>query len=478
MKSSGFGQRLKELLQQKQLTLTQVAKSLGISTPSVHRWTNGGEIEYANLRALAAFLDVNWVWLRYGDEAIQDLKETLVPESGAQDLRQKYLGQIIDSEARMKLAYDAARIATWEWQVLTRELTTSPDAEQIFGKPLEAIRPDLLPFEPLPLDRLVAQFADGGEIQEWDFCMPGTDAGSGQGEGIEHDERWLSCRGQLIYDAARRPLKIVGVCIDITQRKAMEKALRRSEYMMRKVIETIPVGLWIADESGHIRIANPEAERIWGGARLVELAHYGEYKGRWESTGKEVGGEGWTLARAILSGEASRGEIVNIDAFDGQQRSIVMSAIPLLDDDGRIIGAIEVNQDITSLKQAEASRGRSEYRWRAMFDQPMVGIAWLESGSDILHANARLAELTELSGEVLARQALASLFDEATGKSLRKHLKSAEARGTREMLNIAGRVRRASGPGPEVLVQVVSQGGGEEGVFRTLVFVSEMQRVG
>ncbi|MFX1676438.1 PAS domain S-box protein [Paraburkholderia sp. A2WS-5] len=475
MKSSGFGQRLKELLQQKQLTLTQVAKSLGISTPSVHRWTNGGEIEYANLRALAAFLDVNWVWLRYGDEAIQDLQETLVPESGAQDLRQKYLGQIIDSEARMKLAYDAARIATWEWHVLTRELTTSPGAEQIFGKPVEATRSNLVPFEALPLERLVAQFADGAETQEWDFCVPGTDAGDGHGQG---EERWLSCRSQLIYDAARRPLKVVGVCIDITQRKAMEKALTRSEYMMRKVIEMIPVGLWIADESGHIRIANPEAERIWGGAKLVELARYGEYSGRWDSTGKEVGGEGWTLARAILSGEASRGEIVNIDAFDGQQRSIIMSAIPLLDDDERIIGAIEVNQDITSQKQAEASLARSEDRWRAIFDQPMVGIAWLESGSDTLCANAKLAELAALTAASLARQPLASLFDEATGKSLRDHMKSAEARGTLKMLNITGHMRRASGPGPEVLVQVVSQWGDKHGVFRTLVFVSETHQAG
>lgn len=246
--------------------------------------------------------------------------------------------------------------------------------------------------------------------------------------------------------------------------------------MMRKVIETIPVGLWVADESGHIRIANPEAERIWGGAKLVDLAHYDEYKGRWESTGREVGGEGWTLARAILSGEASRGEIVNIDAFDGQQRSIIMSAIPLLDEDERIIGAIEVNQDITSLKQAEASRGRSEDRWRAMFDQPAVGIAYLESGSETLCANAKLAELTELTGDLLARQPLASLFDEATGKSLRDHMKSAKARGTLKMLNITGRVRRASGPGPEVLVQVVSQGQGKRGVFRTLVFVSETHR--
>jgi PAS domain-containing protein len=469
MKPSGFGQRLKDLLQQKQLTLTQVSKALGTSAPSVHRWANGGEIEYANLRALAAFLGVNWVWLRYGDEAIQDLQQTYTA-GGVQDLRQKYLSQIIDNEARMKLAQDVAHITTWEWHVLTGELATSPDAEQFFGKPVETIREWLLPFETLSLDSLVERFGDGRETQEWDFCVR---AGEADSTTAQDGERWFYCRSQLVFDAARRPFKVVGVCIDITQRKAMEKALKRSEYMMRKVIETIPVGLWIADESGHIRIANPEAERIWGGVKFVDLDHYSEYKGRWESTGRDVGGEGWTLARAIREGEASRGEIVNIDAFDGQQRSIIMSAIPLLDDDDHIIGAIEVNQDISSLKQAEASRGRSDERWRAMFEQPLVGIAWRETDGERLHANPRLCEMTGLDADTLARQPLPSLFDEATGKQLQRHMKAGEARATPSALSLTGHLLRAGEPGPEVQLQVVSQGGNAQGAMRTLVVVVE-----
>lgn len=339
-----FSTRLKSLLDEKQLTLAEVAREVSTSAPSVHRWTRGGEIEYENLRALANFLEVNWIWLRYGDEAIEGLKESIDNSDTVANERREYLSKIMENEARMNLAQDMARIATWEWNVLINELTGSPNCEQIFGVPIEEVRSNLLPFEALSINALIEKFSGNELAQEWDFNLPQLD---------REEDRWFASRGKLLCDAHNRPTKIVGVSIDITQRKQMQRALEKSEYIMRKVIETIPFGLWIADENGHITMANPEAERIWGGAKYVGLAQYGDYKGRWESTGKELGSDGWTLARAVKHGEISHGEIVNIEAFDGTQRTIIMSAIPLRDENNIIIGAIEVNQDITGIKNTE-----------------------------------------------------------------------------------------------------------------------------
>jgi transcriptional regulator with XRE-family HTH domain len=121
-----FSDRLKSLLEQKQLTLAEVARSVGTSTPSVHRWTRGGRIEYENLRLLAKFLDVNWIWLRYGDEALEGLQESLVTNASVADERRKFLGEIVENEARMNLAQELAGIVTWEWNVLTDELVFQP----------------------------------------------------------------------------------------------------------------------------------------------------------------------------------------------------------------------------------------------------------------------------------------------------------------------------------------------------------------
>ncbi len=462
MQKNTFSMRLKTLLEQKQLTLAEVARAIDMSTPSVHRWTRGGEIEYDNLRALAKFLNVNWIWLRYGDEAIESLKESMLSSDSAADERRKYLGEIMENEARMSLAQDMARIVTWEWNVLTDELTVSSNSEQIFGRRIEEVRSSMLPFATFELEALIAKFTSSELAQEWDFNLPivGSD-----------DACWFASRGQMLFDAQGRPFKIVGISIDITQRKQLVSALERSEYMMRKIIETIPVGLWIADQSGHITAANPEAERIWGGVKLVELAHYGEYKGRWDNTGKEVGSGDWTLARAIQYGEVSRGEVVTIEAFDGKERTIIMSAIPLWDVNDKIIGAIEVNQDITTLKHIEESLRLTVEQWNSTFEQPLVGIAYCKTGSDTLHVNARFAELMGSSIKELANGLMESFLDEDTRREFKMHMQNTQVNAP-TTFRLQGKLQCKDGTSNVVQLCVIYNPM-PKAVFNKLVFVIE-----
>lgn len=410
MKKNGFADRLKGLLDQKGLTLAQVAKAVKTSAPSVHRWTHGGEIDYDNLRTLAEFLEVNWIWLRYGDEALASAQQVLPDEGAMTDMRREYLSQIMDSESRMKAALEMAQAVSWEWNALTGALTFTSNAEAVFGQSVESLRDTLVPFGSLRLEELIALFPND-EPYRWDFSLK-TTAGGG--------EQWFASRGKLIYDPLQRPLKVVAVTADITARKHAEQALARSEYMMRKIIEMIPVGLWAADESGQICLANPEAERIWGGAKLGESFH--EYKGWWERTGQEVGPGGWTLARAVKNGEVSNGEVVNIKAFDGELRTIVMHATPLLDDQEKIIGAIEVNQDITEYKKLERSLKESLIQWKAVYEQSLFGVLQFTQDGEILHANDRLCELIKQKAAGLAGQHISKIFNEPTIQAVKDSL--------------------------------------------------------
>lgn len=357
MKRNGFGDRLKELIKQKQLTQAQVAQAVSTSVPSVNRWTKGGEIEYDNLRTLADFLEVNWVWLRYGDEAIQSLQQTHPDKGAMTDMRREYLNQILDNEARMKSALEMAQIINWEWNVLTGALVLSDNADDVFGCDAKRAEASLLPFADKQLEDLLTLF-NGAQPYRWDFSL-----------GTNSETKWFSSSAKLQFDSLQRPVKLIGVTADITARKQAEQALERSEYMMRKIIDLIPVGLWAADEHGTICLANPEVQRIWGGAKYVGLEHYGEYKGWWEKTGEEVGPEGWTLARAVSKGESSTPEVVNIEAFDGAHRTITMYATPLYDSNNKVIGAIEVNQDITAIKNTERALKSQLEHWQALFLQ-------------------------------------------------------------------------------------------------------------
>ena len=160
-------------------------------------------------------------------------------------------------------------------------------------------------------------------------------------------------------------------------------------------------------------------QRIWGGAKYVGLEQYGEYRGWWEKDGKELGSEGWTLARAVKHGETSQPEVVNIEAFDGKQRTIIMHATPLRNAENNIIGAIEVNQDITELKNTERTLMTSLAQWQAVFDQDEFAVIQLDDNMHIknvseklkksLQANTKTGQLTDLLDKAIADQILKQL---------------------------------------------------------------------
>lgn len=410
MKRNGFGERLKQLLKQKELTQAQVANAVGTSVPSVNRWTKGGEIEYENLRSLANFLDVNWVWLRYGDEAIESLRSISPENDTMTDMRREYLNQILDNETRMKTALEMAQIVNWEWNVLTGTLMLSDNAQTVFGCDPKTVESAMLPFASLTLESLIDQFRQE-QPYSWDFHI-----------NQDTETRWFSCSARLVFDSLQRPLRVIGVSVDITARKVAEQAVERSEYLMRKIIETVPVGLWAADEHGTICLANPEVKRIWGGARYVGLDQYGQYKGWWDKNNEELGPEGWGLATAYSSGKSSAPELVNIEAFDGERRTIIMYGASLFDNKGNIIGALEINQDVTESKNTERQLKQQLEQWHAVFKQPLLAVIELNHELEITQLSDKLASQYQTPS---TDKQLDAIFDRQTLGSIQDKLAAA-----------------------------------------------------
>ena len=83
---------------------------------------------------------------------------------------------------------------------------------------------------------------------------------------------------------------------------------------------------------------------------------YAVYKAWWADSGQPLSAEDWGMARALRQGEISLDELINIETFDGEHKTISHSAMPLRDVDGAIIGGLVVIQDMTERKQAEFER--------------------------------------------------------------------------------------------------------------------------
>ena len=263
------------------------------------------------------------------------------------------------------------------------------------------------------------------------------------------------------------PIRFIGLTTNITERKRAEFALERSEYTLRKIIETIPVGLWFADERGVISLANPEVVRIWGGAKFVGLENYGMYKGSWEKNGKALTKDDWTLARAVKTGEVSDAEVVNIEAFDGVQRSIIMYATPLLDNKGEIIGAIEVNQDISELKVTERRLRRSHEQLQLIYQQGSFGVADFNAAG-IQRMNERLASLLKIKDTQIKDMPLAELFSEETVQEILEISEQGEARSIQGTLLINSKNGKKH---RDAEIQVIGSLASDNKVSMLLVFV-------
>lgn len=135
-----------------------------------------------------------------------------------------------------------------------------------------------------------------------------------------------------------------------------EKALKESETKLKKVLETIPMGVWIMDKEGKIIYGNPFGQKIWQGIRYVSPDEYYQYKAWWVKSGKKIAPDEWAAVRAIKNKEESHAEEIEIECFDGTHKHILNWAVPITDENGRVEGAIALNQDVSDWVKTEKEK--------------------------------------------------------------------------------------------------------------------------
>ena len=124
-----------------------------------------------------------------------------------------------------------------------------------------------------------------------------------------------------------------------------DDALRESQQLLHMVLTTLPVGVMVTDRAADVILANPAAKRIWGDSSF-RAANAGTESGFWHDSGKRIEPERWASARAV-EGETSLNELIDIETFDGKQKTIQNLAAPIRNAEGIIVGAVIVNEDVT-----------------------------------------------------------------------------------------------------------------------------------
>ncbi len=157
--------------------------------------------------------------------------------------RKQVEGALHDSEEKLRLAVEGARLGIWNWDLKTGELLGSPLAFALFGLPADT----KFDFE-IFLSTLHPD--DRGMVQE---AMKRTVA-----EQVEYDveyrciwpdktERWITAKGRAYRDDAGEPIRIGGIVFDVTERRRAQDALRRSDVTRMMALDSARLGDWQLD---------------------------------------------------------------------------------------------------------------------------------------------------------------------------------------------------------------------------------------
>ncbi len=134
-----------------------------------------------------------------------------------------------ENEERLRLAMDAAGMGAWDWDLATGHVVWNGDQERLFGVPSGTFEGDFENFLKLvhPDDILGLQARTAGALADHktyhrdEFRIVRPDG----------TIRWMVANSHIYYDEQGTPVRMIGVNMDITDRKQAEHALRQSERM-------------------------------------------------------------------------------------------------------------------------------------------------------------------------------------------------------------------------------------------------------
>jgi PAS domain S-box-containing protein len=277
----------------------------------------------------------------------------------AQDVTDRRRSEIAlrESVERLRLAQEAAAIGTWDWDLATGAVRWTSTLQTVLGRGTADDEPPMVTGWASiihPDDRLRAEaemgaaIADGRPFRCEFRVLPGRD----------NEVRWLLSRGRVALDidpAAGASQRVLGVAMDITERKRIEQQRDEALALFRGITETSPDIVYILDLTAR--------RTVYANRRLAEVLGYGvaaadamaedalrELLHRTDASGAEAR---ILQLRSLADGEVATGEL-RLRHQDGSWRWVATrETVFARDEQGAVTQIVGCANDTTDAREAE-----------------------------------------------------------------------------------------------------------------------------
>ena len=306
-------------------------------------------------------------------------------------------GGLPDGEVSLACVLHESGVGYWRHDVATGQMDCStackvnlglaPDGElATLAQLKECIHPEDRRSVEQAIERAIEN-ADGFDVQHRIRAASG-------------EVRWVRARARVFRRADGRVV-IAGTMFDLTEEKRAEAERERliaelaaERARLRAVLDQLPAGVFLADPSGRIVMANAALRALH---RQECLSDMGDLYRSWrlfDADGRLLAPNERPFVRALEGETVSLVDLRFVQVDDGTDGWIRLSSAPIRDGAGAITGVVVVAFDVGPEKRAERALRTIERRLRQLFESPVIGVIQSHVDGRVMDANDTFLEMS------------------------------------------------------------------------------------